>query len=341
MEKELKKLRSLFDALRKEPHLRVRLFLITKHLKDGVPKYKKVLHKYSFKAASIDLNDDLQQYFQRLLINQMEKTLSRDDIEMQEYAVIDEDIESKIYTYALNNALSFADIITNQLTAGVNVPFVASLKDIKSDLWAYCIGFSLPGTNKPMYSFRKITQGKIATDEKSGLEKFLCRFDTKDSKLSIVRGETINFDYKFDCIYFDGKFIVLSKKAFEELVDLDEEFKENAEEVIATIKKYNIVSGLDFFAEEACSNPSTLKKLANIAKKENHMDLDVERLKKMRAIAKRLDLNLKFKDGKLLVEDSKDVTLLIRLLDKYYVECMQTGEPYGSHSKVKLSQAKQ
>jgi hypothetical protein len=254
---------------------------------------------------------------------------------------MDEDTDNKIYTYALNNAMAFSDVINHQLTAGVDIPFVTSLKDIKQDLWAYCMGITLPGSNKPLYSFRKITKGKVATDEKTGVEKFMCRFDTKDSKLAIVRGETINFDYKFDCLYANDKFYVLSKRAFEELVDLDEDFKENAEGVIASIRKSDVIAGLDYFSEEVFRNPALLKKLANVARRQNHEDLDPSRIKKMKAIAKRLDLNLKFKDGKLLVEDSKDVTLLIRLLDKYYVECMQTGEPYGSHSKVKLSQAKQ
>ena len=120
------------------------------------------------------------------------------------------------------------------------------------------------------------------------------------------------------------------------MVGLVEEFSEAAEGVVKEIEESGLVDGAGIVLDESKSSIRTLRKLASLAKSGNHKQFNSERLGRILSISKRLNLSVKVKNGKIVVEDSKDVDLLIKILDKYFVECMQTGDAFGSFAKVKL-----
>lgn len=336
MKKDLERLEGLLEALRKHHDEKVRLFLITKHRHEDKAK-RNALRQFVFKVWTVDLNRDLNKYFFHLLIRQLEKTVTHKGLEIKEYAVIDDEIDGKIYRYSLSKALAFSDIIINQLSkAHVDIPYVPSLQDIKDNLWAYCISTELEEADY-LYSFRKIYKGKIVTDKKDIREKIVCMFDTADSKLKSIEEEVINFDDKLDCICHDGRFYILQKKSFEKLVGMEEEFRQHAEEVIETLKNTNFFVGLDVFSEEVLNNSTLFRKIAHIARRDRFKTLDSTRILQMKKLAKKLELPLKIKGNKLIIEDHKDVGLVLQMLDKYFVACMQTGEVFGSHAKTKIN----
>ncbi|WP_407233801.1 hypothetical protein [Escherichia coli] len=57
---------------------------------------------------------------------------------MKKYTVIDDDIDNKIYAYAMNNAISFSKVINNDIKNDKPV-VLTSLAEVQNDLWAYCI----------------------------------------------------------------------------------------------------------------------------------------------------------------------------------------------------------
>jgi hypothetical protein len=161
MKEEMKTLEEFLDGLKSAHSNTIRLYLITRHVKEGVPKSKRMLDKYDFRTSKVDLTQELQDYFKRVQLTQVEKTLAKADLEISEYSVIDDDLENKIYTYALNNALSFAEVVNIHLPSSTKIKSVNSLKGIKDYLWAYCIRTTIGMS--PVYSFRKINKGKSRT----------------------------------------------------------------------------------------------------------------------------------------------------------------------------------
>ncbi|MDH5414171.1 MAG: DUF4868 domain-containing protein, partial [Flavobacteriaceae bacterium] len=158
----------------------------------------------------------------------------------------------------------------------------------------------------------------------------------KEEKLAILKSESVSFDEKIDCFYCADNFFVLYKKGFEEVVGLVEEFSDAAEEVIKEIEDSGLIDGANIILDESKNSIRTLRKLASLAKSGNHKNFSSERIDKILSISDRLQLNINICDGKIVVKDSKDVDLLIKILDKYFVECMQTGDAYGSFAKTKL-----
>jgi hypothetical protein len=292
-----------------------------------------VLDKYEFKAQSIDLSKEMAEYFGNIVKKQLASVASRDDIEMCEYAVVDEDLPNRVYTYALNNALSFSRVITEQLNAPTCVKPVVSLSNIKNNLWAYCIKTEINGDS--LYSFRKISKSKVSTDEAQKFkERLSAYFDSSDAALRPVAHETISFDDKIDCIYISGQFYVFKKGGFEQIVGLEEELKQDAESVIDIINQTDLVEGLSEFKDEVMESRALLKKISSIAKKRNHKSLNRDEVDKMKQVLKNMEgRELKVNgENKIKLETKKDLHDFIKLLNDYYKQGMVTGSYYGTNS---------
>ena len=309
------------------------LYLITRELKEGVKSSDKVLDKYDFKANKIDTSEEMQEILREVVLKQIQYAITKDNLEMKEFSIIDDDSSESIYTYALNNALSFTKIITEQLIRPTSIPPVSSLSTIKSKLWAFCIKITVNG--KTFYSFRKASKTKIVTDEAQGLSnKIYAMFDSNDSELQLLHGETLAFDDKIDCIYIDEIFYVFKKYGFETLMGLDEEFKQNAETVIDTIIETELVDGLSELREAIETNKSLLKTLANISKRGNCENLNDSEITKMRDVLKKMEnRDLKTNaSGRIQIDTLDDFKDFAKLLNDYYKQGLVTGSYYGTNS---------
>lgn len=309
-----------------------KLLFITRHIKNGVKKSAKVIDKFQFKANSIDMSPDVCSFFSKNARAQLEKLLSKEGYDLESYNVITDDLGDKLYTYALNNTLSFSDVVFNQLLAN-KVGSIASLKEVRNDLWAYCLQINTASDSALL--FRKMSSGKVTTDEaQTKMEKLSSWFDSTDSELKTVNGETVSFDDKIDCIYFNSEFLVLRKSGFEQIVGLEEEFQNVANDVISVIESTNLVEGLDHIKVNLSKSRALLKTLANIGKKGNHSGFNKDEIEKMKGALKLFEgKELKFSsEGKLVLENSVDVGYFVKLLNDYYKVGVITGKYYGTNS---------
>ncbi|MCX0438731.1 Kiwa anti-phage protein KwaB-like domain-containing protein [Aeromonas veronii] len=325
------KIQNILEIL-DDSNISVNLYFISRHVKEGIAKTARVVDKFSFRTNSVDISPDLVTFFTEIAKKQLNKPLKTEGYELEGYTVISDDLTNKLYTYALNNALSFSDVIENQLPSG-NIKTISSLKEISKDLWAYCLKVEANG--QFAYIFRKISSSKVATDEpRNKLEKLSSYFDTSASELKVVIQETISFDDKLDCIYDGTEFLIFRKSGFEHIVGLEQEFTENANHVISIIKEANLVDGIEHVEEEIKKNRSLLKSLSNIKRKGTHDSFNSSELAKMSSVYKQFNgKDLKINDdGKLIIENTKDVSDFIKLLNDYYKQGMVTGKFYGTNS---------
>lgn len=316
------------------------LYFITRVLKPNTKKTSKVLDKFLFKVYQIDVNDEIRKHLYSLTKEQLEY-LSKRKTELHEYDVITDDTE-QLFTYSMTNkAMSFADVVNNQLKS--NPPKIKSLEDIISDeeLWAYCVGFHNKGTDW-IYTFRKILSGKVAIDEKDGnkrnaLQKTIRTiFNSKSQKLELIEGETVNLDKQVDCIFYEDMFYIAKKTQFEQIVGLEEEFRIQASEVITELEATNMIEGLKILSQQITINPAIHKKLVRLSKIGNYKDLDEKIIKKMQKVCKQYGDKLKLKDGKLFIEDESDIDLALKMLSDYYKRGEVSGKAYGTFAGKQL-----
>ena len=106
------------------------LYFITRVLKPDTKKTSKILDKYLFKVYQIDVNDEIREHLFSLTKEQLE-FLTKRKTELHEYDVITEDTE-QLFTYSMTNkAMSFTDVVNNQLKS--NPPKIKSLEEIISE----------------------------------------------------------------------------------------------------------------------------------------------------------------------------------------------------------------
>ncbi len=317
------------------------LYFITRVLKPDTKKTSKVLDKFLFKVYQIDVNDEIREHLYSLTKEQLE-ILSKRKTELHEYDVITDDTE-QLFTYSMtNSAMSFADVVNNQLKS--KLPKIKSLEEIiiEEELWAYCVGFHNKGTDW-IYTFRKILSGKVAIDEKDGnkrnaLQKTIRTiFNSKSQKLELIEGETVNLDKQVDCIFYEDTFYIAKKTQFEQIVGLEEEFRIQASEVIAELEATNMIEGLEILSRQIEVNPAIHKKLVRLSKIGNYKDLDEKTIKKMQKVCKQYGDKLKLKDSKLFIEDESDIDLALKMLSDYYKRGEVSGKAYGTFAGKQLT----
>ena len=336
---------TLADVLEKvesEDHKKVRLYFITRDIKPGIPKSRKMLDKYKFSSFSIEIDENLQKHLHETLLEQISAKADGDKYELVEYEVIDDDTD-KVLTYTLdgNKILPFSAAIKDQLSEGVDIKPVTKLHEVRDQIWAYCICV-LHDDKVPTFSLRKFFPSKIGVDEPQGgfLDKmassFTTYFDTTTTKLQLFRGQTISFDKRVDCLYLDDRFYIFSKRNFERIVGLEEEFKQVAQALVDELDALGMIVGLEVISAEIERNPTLLKRLAKLAQRDDYKSLSKERIFKMQEIAEQHGLQLKVENNQLKIEDNKDIDIILKMLDDYYLESVQTGLNYGSHAKKQL-----
>ena len=247
----------------------IKLFFITRVLKENCKKTSKVMDKYLFKVYQIEIDDEIRKYLFDLSKEQLDIVIKK-NYELLEYDVISDDTEH-LFTYAMTNkAMSFADVVYNQLSS--NPPKVTSIEGIiaKEELWAYCVGFYDEETEDWIYSFRKILPSKVVVDEKNNLDKsklmriIRAKFDTRSQKLEMLHGETINLDKQIDCVFYQDTFYIIRKNNFEQIIGLEEEFKQEALGVAQKLESSKMILGIDILRQQIEENPSLHKKLVRI-----------------------------------------------------------------------------
>lgn len=312
----------------------LKLFFITRILKENVKKTSKVMDKYLFKAYQVDIDDEIRKYLYKVSREQLELTIKK-NFEMVDYDVISDDTQH-LFTYQMNNkVLSFADVVTNQLGNPAKMLSVESILENNDELWAYCVGFNDLSVKDWIYTFRKIQAGKVAIDEREGksrLKTIRTFFDTTNQKLELLKGETINLDKQIDCVYYDEVFYVIKKGYFEQIVGLQEEYKEEAKNVVEQLKQTGKIDGLEKIEEQIETTPSVHKKLVRIARIGNYRSIDDKIIKKMKSVCKKYKVDLKTCNGNLLIENEKDIDIVLKMLADYYKTGDVSGKPYGTFS---------
>ena len=286
----------------------------------------------------MDVDSSLQASLSAAVADYVKSKLGKPDVECAAYQVV-VDGEERIYEYPLSNGrLAFADVVQPQLERGVDIPKVESLAAVANDLWASCVRIQGPG-NEPVYAFSKLTRGKVALDkQKKATFRIKASFDTSNSKLYLFEGQTIELPARVDCLFAKGTFFIFEKKSFERIVGAEEQFKANADRVIDELEQTGMIEGLDHMRAKSGEGTRLLRRLADVARHKGHQKLDAKRIEQIRQMAKEYDLKPKFSDDgcRLLIEDAKDVNLVVKLLDDSFVESRQTGHRYEASVKSRL-----
>ena len=329
------KLDEILDIVKSTDNKDTKLYLVTRLLRPGITKRSKVRDKYLFKVYQVDCNQELRESLYDATIRQIEKTINK-NYEMVDYDILSDETEH-LFTYQTRDKVfSFSDVVANQLNrVSEKVTSIAELCTNEEELWAYCLEFYMLDSNKKVFTFRKILPNKIGVDEKPKSFIKAC-FNTKSQQLSLLKEETVNLDEQIDCIFVNETFYVLKKANFEQIVGLQEEFKERAGEIVDNMINIGILNGGDKLRDLIETRPSIHKKLIKVEKIGSYKNLTQKVLVSMKKICKRYGDSLKIDDGKLTIDDEKDIDIALKALGDYYKIGEISRKPYGTFAGKEL-----
>lgn len=316
-----------------------KLYFVTRILRDSALRRKSVMGKFIYKVYQIDVDDEIRGHLYSATISEMDRVIKK-GLALSEYSPISDDTES-LFTYKIKGKekeLAFSDVVINQLVKPC--PKVQSIEGIISkdeELWAYCVGFEEDDGNF-IYTFRRILGSKVAIDEKASGKRsfFQTLFNTKSQKLTLLQGEVVALDRAVDCVYFDETFFVLRKLNFEQIVGIQEEFKEAAENVVKDLEACGRIDGLEILSQKVQSGTSLHRKLARIAKVGGIRQIDDKAIKNMKRIAKRHKEKDITSNGRLVISEESDIEILLKLIGDYYKVGEVSGKSYGTYSGREL-----
>ena len=328
-------LEEILEIIRDSEIKDTKLYFVTRAIKSGVARHSRMKDKYLFKVYQIDCNDEVRESLYNTSTEQIEKTISK-KYDIVNYDVLTDETEH-LFTYPIQNKVfSFSDVVTNQLLKVTEkVTSIANLSSDREELWAYCLEFFHIDTNQRIFTFRKILPSKVGIDEKA--KKWTTTFfNTKSQQLALLKEETVNLDEQIDCIYINETFYVIKKSYFEQIVGLQEEYKEKAnDKADKMINSGNFIGGQKL-KELIESKPSIHKKLIKVEKIGGYKELSDESLTSMYNICKKYGDNLPIKDSKLSIETEEDVDSILKALGDYYKIGEISGRPYGTFAGKEL-----
>lgn len=319
----------------------LRFYFVLRQEKENVVARRKVLDKYNFSLLRVDINEEIKIFMQNLVQKQIQHAIDK-ELELTPYEVISDDQE-QVFTYSeLNRIGSFAKIIQEILPNHLEIPTMQNFDEIFNHglIWAYCIELSYQDNEenqKFIYTFRKLNSGNIVVDARENnpgiLKHIVASFSTRSNKLEMFSGSAIKLDATVDCVFDDGLFYILQKRQFETLVGLAEDFHTEALSVVEELKQMDKFVGIDLVSHAIESNTAIHKKLVRLKKLKNYAALDHKMISNMKKAAKTEKYKLKLnKEGKIIIENTKDVDMVIKLLCDYYKQGVVRGKKYGTYS---------
>lgn len=327
----------LVDVISKAQAENLKMYFVTRVLKEGIKANARILEKFDFKVYQIEITDEVRNYLYQLSLKQFKKIEENEDLHFFDYDVIADETEH-LFTYPMQNKVgSFSDVVYNQLNGSPQK--ITDLNDILQDetLWAYCVEFQID-SQKSFYSFRKISPGKVGIEKDNDGEKkslgsqIRTFFDTNTNTLSLLKSDTVYLDKQIDCIFYEETFFVLKKFYFEQLVGLQEEYKKRAEDVATSMSKHECFGDIKLLTEKIENKVAIHKKLMKLEKLGNLNTLTSKNIKKLERLGKQKNAPINIKDGKIQFEKEEDIDNVIKLLCDYFKTGDYSGKSYGTYA---------
>lgn len=324
----------------------IKLFFVTRAIKDGLTRNSRKRDKYLFKVYQVDSSEEIRQHLFESTQSQIENIIDK-NYEMVDYDILSDETDH-LFTYAIKDKVfSFSDVVTNQLLKpATKVKTISEITTENEELWAYSVGFENLSENKWIYTFRKIQSGKVAINEidnpaSSILTKCIRTvFNTESMKLEVLKGESITLDKRIDCVFYDEIFYVVQKGAFEQIVGLQEEYQEQAKEIVRKMQEIPLITGTDKLMDLIEKKPSLHKKLVKIERIGGYKQLNAASIRQMSKVCKQYGEKLPVREGKLNMETEQDIDVILKMFGDYYKKGVVSGKSYGTFSGKEIEEAK-
>lgn len=326
------------DAIQSADPNDVRVFLLLRKVREGIPVSRRDVMKYIYHPRSVAVDPELQAHLkQRYLVQ-----IGRVKEEVLPYEILSEEGRGPFaFTYDGVGSTFLSLLKTGIEDQALESP-VTDLRALGDQLWATVIAFSSPTSQTATYVLNKAADSRIAGDirEIEGYSlrgKLMTVFDSRQRRLRLLDSTILSLPNEAAAFGIGARYLVLNKPQFEQIVGMEEKFLQTASNAIELLHRTNLVVGLDRAASRVQASSRFMRRVAHLFASPDLLELTPDRIARMRTTAmefgKHLTVNA---DGQVVLENENDVDLFIKLVEDYFLQSSQTGMGYGARVKTRL-----
>lgn len=247
-----------------------------------ITKDKSSNGKYTYSAYSPSISKKIQREMKGITIKRIQETIQT--IEEKEFVLGDYNpsgqvegvIEECDKTFIKNvEDLTLSLTLDNQLEKMINV----------NDIHTYCFDFK--HKDERIIAFRRFTKMRRLR------EGFLGTL--VDGTFSEIAGDILGVDNDIDLILYKEKILILNHISLERIFDLEEQFKNEAREIIDVIEKQDLILNFEDFEKDVLGNIPAIKRLTKIKANET-LPLFFKNFDKVVEVSKAFGLGITFND---------------------------------------------
>lgn len=255
---------------------------------------------YSFEKFAKGDNDILNLMRNRaaeVLDNQVKSVIENENKHLEEYDISNRKKDDPLLEYVdvddingfdrFNGLLDTSPVGDSRYTPG-NEPAFQAYRIVENDEVKFA-------------ALQKFTQRQVLSDD-DGVK---LAFSPGSEDYNPFTGTVVSFLSSIDCFYYDGRIYILTPNRFEDIFDYLHEYKDDANDVLTTVKDSSInISDFDKFVDSVRNDRRALRKMREIKEIGVYKDLTREEVEQ---IVADFNLSIHIEDG----DDNEDWAIAI------------------------------
>ena len=251
------------------------------------------------------LSNELQHKIISVVLPPLRARLGDSIVEYNPIGVGDDEVE-KLEITKIPYIASFLESIAD----GIVTKDMNTLKLEKIDF--YCI--KLFFDEQKMYLFRQFNKLKQ-------LRKGIFAQIVND-ELRTMKSNFLGIDDATDIVLFNEEAYLINHISLERIFKYKDEFLKKTNEALGELLRKSVVTNIDQFAEDCCSDIRIMKRFTNIMTK-GRLPLFFDNYDKVAEIVQELELDIEFDDnGKLIYRERSQLFHIINLLSDSYFKTL-------------------
>lgn len=255
------------------------------------------------------------------------EAVENDSIEFDEYRLANADKEKSFVQYEPIDNLPSPDNF-DRLFEGQRFTHTSYIEGEKPEFQA--IRIRGPDNDRMAIAFLHYTRRQVL-----GRTSWL-RMKVGDDSHREVEESILSIPDRVDAVYYDGVFFVFDQSKFEKMFDYLDQYEEQADDVVETIRENDIpFEDFELFEDAIYGNNRVLRLMHKVHKRGAYEEMDSDDAEYIR---ENFDTDVKFKendDGDLIItmDDKRDVWAVLRFFNDDHLNSPLTDEQYLSLAK--------
>ncbi|WP_373325796.1 Kiwa anti-phage protein KwaB-like domain-containing protein [Sporomusa paucivorans] len=156
-----------------------------------------------------------------------------------------------------------------------------------------------------------------------------------EGALTKFEDNVISIDERADAILFDGYIYVLNRYYFESFFSYTDCYHNVLESALDQLETQELIEGFELFKASCVDKNKIAKKFTKIMK-EDGLQTFLNNMERIPEIINEYELNITFRDNKLIYEDETNLPEILKLLSNDFVLAALDGRRYESLKKKPL-----